>query len=121
MVISVSHLSKYYKVYQKEPGFLGSIKSLFLRKYETVRAVNDISFSISEGELIGFIGPNGAGKTTTLKCLSGLLYPSDGEISVLGFTPWERKYEFLNKNCFCNGTKESVVVGFACLRNFSFE
>ena len=71
--ISVSHLSKYYKVHKKEEGLVGSIKSLVSRKYETVKAVEDISFQINEGELIGFIGPNGAGKTTTLKCLSGLL------------------------------------------------
>lgn len=108
MVISISHLSKYYKVYQKEPGFLDSIKSLFSRKYETVTAVDNISFSISEGELVGFIGPNGAGKTTTLKCLSGLLYPSSGDISVLGFTPWERKYEFLSQIALVMGQKNQL-------------
>ena len=83
-VISVFHLSKYYQIHQKEPGITGSIKSLFSRKYETVKAVNDISFKINEGELVGFIGPNGAGKTTTLKCLSGLLYPTSGFVQDLG-------------------------------------
>jgi len=72
-VIEVSHLKKYFKVYKKEPGLGGSIKSLFSRKYEEVKAVDNISFSIEEGELVGFIGPNGVGKTTTLKNLSGLL------------------------------------------------
>ena len=91
MVISVSHLKKYYKVQQKDPGLFGSLSSLFSRKYQTVEAVNDISFEIDEGELVGFIGPNGAGKTTTLKCLSGLLYPTNGRVSVMGFTPYERK------------------------------
>ena len=118
MVISVSHLSKYYTVYQKEPGFLGSIKSLFLRKYETVTAVDNISFSITEGELVGFIGPNGAGKTTTLKCLSGLLYPSGGEISVLGFTPWERKYEFLSQIALVMGQKNQLWWDLPALETF---
>ncbi len=95
MVISVSHLTKHYRVYKKEPGFLGSVRSLFARKYETVKAVEDVSFSIAEGELIGFIGPNGAGKTTTLKCLSGLLYPTSGKVDVLGYTPFDRKSQFL--------------------------
>jgi ABC-2 type transport system ATP-binding protein len=62
MIISVKNLSKHYKAYQKEPGFSGSVKSLFHRKYEIIKAVDNISFDIAEGELIGFIGPNGAGK-----------------------------------------------------------
>src|ERR1700704_3497502 len=97
MVIEVVNLSKYYRVHQKEAGFAGSLKSLFNRKYYDAKAVDDISFSIEEGELIGFIGPNGAGKTTTLKCLSGLLYPTSGKVKVLGFTPFERKYAFLKQ------------------------
>ncbi|MBI1982160.1 MAG: ATP-binding cassette domain-containing protein [Candidatus Levybacteria bacterium] len=108
VVISVSHLSKYYQVHQKEPGFIGSLKSLFARRYEVVKAVDDISFDISEGELIGFIGPNGAGKTTTLKCLSGLLYPTSGRISVLGFTPFQRKKEFLKQIAFVMGQKNQL-------------
>src|SRR3989344_9478429 len=94
MIISVSHLSKHFQVYQKEPGVVGSLKSLILRKYETVKAVSDISFEISEGELIGFIGPNGAGKTTTLKCLSGLLYPTSGQVRVLDHEPFKREAKF---------------------------
>src|SRR6266496_2505153 len=97
MVISVHNLSKFYKIHQKDPGFAGSLRSLVNRKYYDAKAVNDISFAIDEGELIGFIGPNGAGKTTTLKCLSGLLYPTAGEVNVLGYTPFERKNAFLKK------------------------
>ncbi|MDP3988546.1 MAG: ABC transporter ATP-binding protein [Candidatus Levybacteria bacterium] len=106
--ISVSHLSKYYKVYKKESGFLGSVKSLIWRKYETVKAVDNISFDIKEGELIGFIGPNGAGKTTTLKCLSGLLYPTGGKISVLEFKPQERKNDFLKQISLVMGQKNQL-------------
>ena len=90
-IISVKNLSKSFKVYRKMPGLKGSFQSMFSRKHEIVHAVNDISFSIQEGELIGFIGPNGAGKTTTLKCLSGLLYPTSGSVSILGYKPFERK------------------------------
>lgn len=107
-IISVDHLFKYYQVYRKEPGFIGSVKSLFNRKYETVKAVDDISFSIDEGELIGFIGPNGAGKTTTLKTLSGLLYPSSGKVSVLGHNPFERKDEFLKQISLVMGQKNQL-------------
>lgn len=107
-VISVKNLKKYYQVHKKEPGLIGSIKSLFKREYEDVKAVDGISFSIEEGELIGFIGPNGAGKTTTLKCLSGLLYPTSGKLSVLGFNPWNRKHEFLKQISLVMGQKNQL-------------
>lgn len=108
MVISLSHLRKHYQVYQKEPGILGSLRSLYARKYETVKAVDDVTFDISEGELVGFIGPNGAGKTTTLKCLSGLLYPTSGTVTVLGFTPFERKNAFLKEIALVMGQKNQL-------------
>lgn len=108
MIISLSHLSKIYKVPLKEPGIGGAFKSFFNRQYKEVRAVNDISFEIKEGELIGFIGPNGAGKTTTLKCLTGLLYPSGGEVKVLSYTPFERKNEFLKQISLVMGQKNQL-------------
>ena len=108
MVIKVSHLSEYFRVFKKEPGVAGSIKSLFIRKYYDAKAVNDISFSIDEGELVGFIGPNGAGKTTTLKCLSGLLFPTKGEVSVLGFNPFDRKPDFLRQISLVMGQKNQL-------------
>lgn len=108
VVIQVENLTKYYKVHQKEPGFSGSLKSLFNRKYYDAKAVDDVSFSIDEGELIGFIGPNGAGKTTTLKCLSGLLYPTSGKVEVLGYTPFERKHAFLKQISLVMGQKNQL-------------
>lgn len=107
-IISVKNLIKEYSVYRKEPGFIGSLKSLINRKHEQVRAVDDISFKIEEGELIGFIGPNGAGKTTTLKCLSGLLYPTGGKVEVLGFTPFDRKTKFLKQIALVMGQKNQL-------------
>ena len=108
MVIQVKNLTKYYQVHQKEPGFKGSLKSFFHREYYDAKAVDDISFTIKEGELIGFIGPNGAGKTTTLKCLTGLLYPTSGEVEVLGFTPFARKHEYLKQISLVMGQKNQL-------------
>lgn len=107
-VIQVINLKKYYQVHQKEPGLLGSIKSLFHRKYFDVKAVDGISFGIGEGELVGFIGPNGAGKTTTLKVLSGLLYPTSGEVRVLDSEPFKRQREFQQNISLIMGQKNQL-------------
>jgi len=106
--VVVSHLVKHYQVHKKEPGLWGSLKALVSRQYETVKAVDDISFKIPEGELVGFIGPNGAGKTTTLKCLSGLLYPTSGSLSVLGYTPFKREKDYLKQIAFVMGQKNQL-------------
>lgn len=87
---------------------MASARSLFRRTTETVKAVDNISFDIDEGELVGFIGPNGAGKTTTLKCLSGLLYPTHGAVTVLGFTPFERHNEYLRRIALVMGQKNQL-------------
>ena len=108
-VIHVHRLHKYYKVHHRQPGFWGSIKSFFHRQYTLVKAVNDISFDVAAGEIVGFLGPNGAGKTTTLKVLSGLLYPTDGEVSVLNFTPSQRKKEFLKSITLVMGQKNQLM------------
>ncbi len=118
MVVSLSHFKKYYSVHQKEPGLLGSLKSLVARKYQTVRAVDDISFEIGEGELVGFIGPNGAGKTTTLKCLSGLLHPTGGKVSVLGFSPFRRQPAFLKQIALVMGQKNQLWWDLPAIETF---
>lgn len=117
-IIEIKHLRKFYKVHRKEPGLFGSIKSLYRRKYEEVRAVDDVSFEIKEGELVGFIGPNGAGKTTTLKCLSGLLYPTSGAVSVLGFNPVERKSNFLKQISLVLGQKNQLWWDLPAMETF---
>lgn len=108
-IILVEHLSKHYKVFRKKPGITGTIQSLFTRKYETIKAVDDISFSIDRGELVGFIGPNGAGKTTTLKTLSGLLYPSNGKVHVLDQNPFKRETNFLKQIALVMGQKNQLL------------
>ncbi|HND49722.1 MAG TPA: ATP-binding cassette domain-containing protein, partial [Anaerolineales bacterium] len=86
-VISISKLAKHYQVPEREAGLKAAAKGLFKRTYKTVKAVDGISFDIQPGEVVGFLGPNGAGKTTTLKMLSGLLHPTSGSLSVLGYEP----------------------------------
>src|SRR3990170_6129181 len=106
--IEVKNLKKFYQIYKKDAGFWGSVKSFAVRHYEEVKAVDGITFEIEEGELVGFIGPNGAGKTTTLKCLSGLLYPTDGTVQVLGYAPYERKTEFLKQISLIMGQRNQL-------------
>src|SRR3989344_7182373 len=107
-MITVKNLKKYYRAHKKEEGLSGSLKALFFRKYFDIKAVDDISFELKEGELVGFIGPNGAGKTTTLKCLAGLLYPTSGEVNVLGYKPFERKKDFLKQVAIIMGQKNQL-------------
>lgn len=108
LAISVQGLSKNYRVHKKTAGLIGTVRDMFTRSYETVKAVQGVSFAIERGEVIGFIGPNGAGKTTTLKCLSGLLHPTSGTLQVLGFQPFERKHEFLRQISLVMGQKNQL-------------
>src|SRR5215831_17388733 len=93
-IIEANGLSKTYRVYQKKEGLLGALRGLWRREYKEVRAVDNISFAIDAGEIVGFLGPNGAGKTTTLKMLSGLINPTSGTATVLGHVPWRREDAF---------------------------
>ena len=106
--IEASHLSKAFHTYKKQPGVAGAVKGLFHRQYERTLAVNDISFKIEPGELVGFLGPNGAGKTTTLKMLAGLLYPTSGSAKVLGHTPWERQNDYRRQFALVLGQKNQL-------------
>lgn len=116
--IEVSHLKKYFQVYKRNEGLIPTFSSLFHRKFSEVKAVDDISFNIKEGELVGFIGPNGAGKTTTLKCLSGLLYPSEGKVEILGYKPFERKNQFLRSISLVMGQKNQVWWDLPAIESF---
>jgi ABC-2 type transport system ATP-binding protein len=102
-IIHVSNLSKAFRVLKRKPGFLGSLRTLFSADYEQVRAVQDISFAIAPGELVGYIGLNGAGKSTTIKMLTGILHPSSGEVVVAGLTPHRERIR--------NGKQIGVIFG----------
>ena len=106
--IEVQGLGKTFRTYKKQPGFVGALKGLVRRQHETVHAVKDVSFSVEEGELVGFLGPNGAGKTTTLKILSGLLYPTGGSARVLGYVPWERDDGYRRQFALLLGQKNQL-------------
>ena len=106
--ILVEGLCKVYKVAEREGGFGSAVRSFFKRTYQDVLAVQDVSFQIGQGEIVGFIGPNGAGKTTTLKMLSGLLHPSGGRVQVLGFTPWERRPDYLRAMTLVMGQRNRL-------------
>jgi ABC-2 type transport system ATP-binding protein len=116
--IVVDHLIKNFEVTQRKKGLTGAVSSLISPKKKTIRALREISFSIEEGELVGFIGPNGAGKTTTLKILSGLLYPTSGTTYVLGFDPWERKPEFLKQISIVFGQKNQLWWDLPAIETF---
>ncbi len=107
-VIQVHNLKRSFKQYKKEPGVMGSLKSLVSRKYFEIDAVKGINLEINQGERVGFIGPNGAGKTTTLKMLSGILYPTSGDVNVLGYKPYERKAEFQKQFALVMGQKSQL-------------
>src|SRR5271156_1229931 len=106
--IEVRALTKIYRTYQKEAGFWGTLKGLAHRRYKETAAAKQVGLTVEEGELVGFLGPNGAGKTTVLKMLSGLLYPTGGEASVLGFTPWKRQNEFKRLFALVLGQKNQL-------------
>lgn len=106
--IEVRNLCRQYRVYRKREGLLASVRGLFYREYETVLAVQDVSFRIEEGEMVAFLGPNGAGKTTTLKLLSGLVVPSSGTATVLGYVPWLREDPYRRRFSLVTGQKEQL-------------
>ena len=117
-VIRLEGLCKTYFVNQQEAGAGSTIRGIFHRKKTPVTAVDDISFNMSAGEIVGFLGPNGAGKTTTLKMLSGLLYPTQGIATVLGHTPWKREKSFLRQITLVMGQRNQLVWDIPAIHTF---
>lgn len=105
-MIQVDNLTKVYKTPKKGKSV---ILEIFARQYREIIALNKISFQVNPGELVGFIGPNGAGKTTTLKILSGILYPTAGKVSILGYIPFEKKHSFLRQISFVMGQRNQLI------------
>jgi ABC-2 type transport system ATP-binding protein len=117
-MIEVDQLTRVYRVYKKQPGFWGGVKGLFRREFEEVIAANAISFSIGEGELVGFLGPNGAGKTTTLKMLAGLVFPTSGRARVAGFDPTQRRNEYRRLFALVLGQKNQLWWDLPAVESF---
>jgi ABC-2 type transport system ATP-binding protein len=116
--ITLDRLSKRFRVSKREPGLAATLKALFRREWVEVEAVRELSFAIEAGERVGFLGPNGAGKTTTLKMLAGLLYPSSGTATVLGFDPAARRPEFLARIALVMGQKRQLSWDLPALDTF---
>ncbi|MDA7865081.1 ABC transporter ATP-binding protein [Rhodopirellula sp.] len=107
-IIEVRQLAKSYRVYNKREGLADSVRGLFRREYRDVKAVRGIDLDVEQGEFVAFLGPNGAGKTTTLKLLSGVINPTSGSASVMGFTPWHRKNEYRRRFALVMGQKNQL-------------
>jgi ABC-2 type transport system ATP-binding protein len=109
IAVTATDLAKTYRFHRKEPGLRGSVRSLFRRESLETHAVAGVTFQIAPGEVVGFLGPNGAGKTTTLKMLCGLLYPTGGEATVLGYTPARREAALLRRIALVMGQKNMLM------------
>lgn len=108
MIIQTSNLTKTYKLFEKEAGLKGSIKSLFHRKFTHKTALSNFSITVDRGEFIGLIGPNGAGKTTLVKMLTGIIAPTSGDISVLGYYPNKLENAFKKQYAVVMGQKSQL-------------
>ena len=107
-IIQIESLRKSYRVYQKAEGLLASVRGLFKREYREVEAVKGIDLAVEEGEFVAFLGPNGAGKTTTLKLLSGVITPTSGSATVMGFVPWKRENDYRRNFALVMGQKNQL-------------
>lgn len=117
-IICMKDVTKDYSYYKKEEGIKGSIKNLFFREKLTKRAVDNMNVSIYAGEIVGLIGLNGAGKTTSLKMMSGLISPTEGKIEVLGYTPFDKKKDFLRQISMVMGNKSQLWWDLPAIESF---
>jgi ABC-2 type transport system ATP-binding protein len=118
-MIEVHNLTRIFRTYKKQPGFWGGVKGLVNRKYDETAAAKDVSFSIAEGEFVGFLGPNGAGKTTTLKMLSGLIFPTSGTARVAGFDPTKRENAYRRIFALVLGQKNQLWWDLPAIESFT--
>jgi ABC-2 type transport system ATP-binding protein len=119
--IAARDLTRVYRVPERDAGLGAALRSLVRRRHRDVRAVDGISFSIAPGEVVGFLGPNGAGKTTTIKMLSGLVHPTSGEATVLGFTPSRRHPDFLRQMALVMGNRNQLAWDLPALDSYAVQ
>lgn len=119
-IIEAQHLTKVFRVRQKEKGMRGSLNAIFRPRISSIRAVDDISFSVDAGEMLAFIGPNGAGKSTTIKMLTGILYPDGGRAEVLGIDPSRKRKQLAYEIGTVFGQKEQLWTHLTPYDNFRF-
>jgi len=117
-IIQAEQLTKHYRVSTKQPGLMNTWRHFVRRNHRTVKAVNNVSFSIEPGEIVGFLGPNGAGKTTVLKMISGLICPTSGHVEVAGHIPFDRRPEFLKQITLVMGQKQQLIWDLPALDSF---
>lgn len=117
-IIEVKNIKRYYKIAKEEKGLGASIKSLFHKKYEIKKAVDDISFEIKKGEITGFIGKNGAGKSTTIKMLSGILYPDAGTVKIDGYIPYKQRKQYVKNIGVVFGQKSQLHWDLPLIESF---
>ena len=120
-VIETDKLTRTFRTYKKKEGLKGSLVGLFKRTYTEKKAAYDLDIKIEEGEVVAFLGPNGAGKTTTLKMLSGLLHPTSGTASVLGFQPWQREHAFLKQIALVMGQRNQLWWDLPAIESFNLQ
>lgn len=109
LLIHVHNLTKHYTTYQRGHGFAATLKSLFYRKKQIIQAVKGVSFTVAEGELLGYLGPNGAGKSTTLKMLAGVLVPTSGDVNIMRYTPWKQRKQYVAHIGAVFGQKSQLI------------
>ena len=117
-LIYVNQLCKHFRTFHRREGVWGAIQNLFVRDYRTVEAVNNISFTIELGEIVGCIGPNGAGKSTTIKMLTGILVPTSGEMRVNGFIPWKQRRQYVKSIGVVFGQRTQLWWDIAVVESF---
>ncbi len=117
-LISVRDLCKHFRTFRRREGLWGGIQNLFVREYQSVRAVDKINFAIEPGEMVGYIGPNGAGKSTTIKMLTGILVPTSGEIRANGFVPWKQRTAYVKSIGVVFGQRTQLWWDIAVVESF---
>ena len=117
-IINVKNLCKTYKVSKRDSGFKNALKSFFKRDYRFIQAVKDVSFTIRQGEIVGYIGPNGAGKSTTIKMLSGILKPDGGEMTIMGMNPVDDRIKYVKEIGVVFGQKSQLWWDIPAIESF---